>query len=804
MIKYWARFRKSDKKIQPLNEHLKEVAQIAGDEGKKYGMENICYLSGLLHDMGKYDNAFQTNIKNAYKGILTTTKENHSNYGAEFLYKHFRECINPDTNYKTARKYLTEIVGNAVLGHHSQLGDFISLEGEKSFENRINKDLLKNDVIKGFYMDCLSRKKLETIIDKATKEFLDLLQQEVKNRQKDFNINTYLFFFSNLVFSILVDADRTNAQQFDTNYAKEEKHPEMLFNEWSNRVEDKLIQFANGPQTPITALRNQIANDCLVSATKQSGVWRLSTPVGGGKTISSLRYGINHALHHKKDRIFYILPFTTVIEQNAEEIRQILDAKDFLLEHHSNVFEENNLTNEYFVPVKDNWDSPMIFTTMYQFLMTAYGGRGRFLRRFHHLANSVIILDEVQALPVKTVNLFNAFINFLTENLNCTVLLCTATQPTLDLLQKGIRNVRGDISEITDEIYNGFKRVEIKNACIGAGYGTAGLQRMISRLTNEHEQILIILNTKKVVRELYQLISQYRNVIPNPNQTNYEGYHIYHLSTDMCPAHRFRTLAIIKERLTNGEKVITISTPLIEAGVNISFQAVVRSLTTMDSIAQASGRCNRHGEIAKGGTLYIINHYEEFLDHMKTIEIGGEITHSMLTEIHKKLSCYGEDILKQEAIKEFFTRYFKRINQQLDYPIADSSQTLYHLLFNPKAAIANEKRNYQQMMRTSFSSASEIFEVYETNQVQVLSPYGEGLSYADEWMNGSLSTNKFFKMAQRYMVNIFKESFDVLLEANYIEEYTVNGNTLYMLDKSLYNESFGVIDLKPLIKALTD
>lgn len=802
-LKYWARFRKSDKEIQALSKHLQEVATLAAKRGMKFGIAKICYIAGLLHDMGKYDKAFQENIRISYDGGIPPTKENHSNYGAEFLYKmHLDVPIGQSNNHATSRKYIVEMIGNAIFGHHSQLDDFISLNGEKSFENRLNKDLLKQEVVDVFYTDCMNEQDFKVLLEAATNEFLTNLQEEVKLRGKDFNLDTYLFFISNLIFSILVDADRTNAQQFDTKYQKEEKHTFELFNEWSVRIEDKLISFNMNPQTPITLLRNKIADDCLLSATKQPGVWRLSTPVGGGKTISSLRYGINHALHHKKERIFYILPFTTVIEQNAEEVRQILDAKDALLEHHSNVFEELDLTNEYFVPVKDNWDSPLIFTTMYQFLMTAYGGRARFLRRFSYLANSVIILDEVQALPTKTVNMFNAFINFLAENLNCTILLCTATQPTLDLLQKGIRNVHGDIAEITNEIYDGFKRVNIVDACVGgAGYGTKGLFRFIHKKIIEHDQMLIILNTKKVVRDLYQMIKFHQ--LSN-EKTELDDIPLYHLSTDMCPKHRFETLAKIHKHLNKGEKVLVISTPLIEAGVNISFKSVVRSLTTMDSIAQASGRCNRHGEIEEGGTLYIINHYEEFLDHMPTIEIGGEVTSNMLYQIKNDTTSFGEDILKQEAIRHFFLRYYTRIKNDLDYPIPDSSLSLYHLLFNPKATVANGTRNYKQMMRTSFRSAADIFEVYETNQIQVLAPYSDYYNLVDELVSGKLSANKFFKRAQRYMVNIFESSFDVLLAHGFIDSHNINGNTLYILAEDLYTSEYGVIDLKPLLKDLKD
>ncbi|MES7477481.1 helicase-related protein, partial [Cutibacterium acnes] len=266
---------------------------------------------------------------------------------------------------------------------------------------------------------------------------------------------------------------------------------------------------------------------------------------------------------HHKQRIIYSIPFTTIIEQNAEEVRNVLSAEQYVLEHHSNVVSEeyesevNEMSfNELqklksLKNAKDNWDAPIVFTTMVQFLNTFFDGASRNTRRLHNLANSIIIFDEVQTIPVHCISLFNAAINFLKQFCNTTVILCTATQPALEYVEKNI-SIDGELIDNLATITTAFKRTEIVPLLKKEGWKTDELADFVKRQLNQSGNVLVILNTKKVVKELFDSL-------------NNEGVKVYHLSTSMCSNHRKVILEQIRNQLKCGEKIICLSTQLIEA-----------------------------------------------------------------------------------------------------------------------------------------------------------------------------------------------------------------------------------------------
>src|SRR5690606_4496420 len=293
-------------------------------------------------------------------------------------------------------------------------------------------------------------------------------------------------------------------------------------------------------------------------------------------------------------RIIYVVPYTTIIEQNAKEVRDILKANDYLLEHHSNVIDDE-LNDDEFIDyksyqknkkiklAKDNWDVPIIFTTMVQFLDTFYKGKGRNIRRLHNLTNSVIIFDEVQSVPVNCISLFNETLNFLKDFGNSTILLCTATQPALQYVQKNI-SIDDELIDDLTIVTKDFKRTNIINFLKDEGWTTEDLTEFVQEQIQHVNSVLVILNTKSVVRKLYHELQN-------------SDVRVVHLSTSMCAAHRKAIISEMRDMLKRKEKLLCISTQLIEAGVDVSFECVIRSLAGLDSIAQAAGRCNRHGEV---------------------------------------------------------------------------------------------------------------------------------------------------------------------------------------------------------------
>jgi CRISPR-associated endonuclease/helicase Cas3 len=278
------------------------------------------------------------------------------------------------------------------------------------------------------------------------------------------------------------------------------KNKELLQN-YQLLLEDKVASFK--ADTPINQLRGQMSDQCQAFAEKPTGIYTLSIPTGGGKTLASLRFGLNHALKHHKERIIYVVPFTTIIEQNAATVKEILQDQEHILEHHSNVFNELETSGEQEeierkqALFKDNWEAPVIFTTMVQFLNTIYSKGTRNPRRFHNLTNAVIIFDETQGVPTNCTYLFNECLNFLKNYGNTTSVLCTATQPSLEYVGRKLEKAeQGEMIADLAEVERQFKRVEVIDKTKAESWTLAALADFTQEVLAEKENLLVILNTK--------------------------------------------------------------------------------------------------------------------------------------------------------------------------------------------------------------------------------------------------------------------------------------------------------------------
>src|SRR5699024_12790707 len=354
----------------------------------------------------------------------------------------------------------------------------------------------------------------------------------------------------------------------------------------------------------------------------------LTIPTGGGKTLSSLRYALKNTQLHKKKRIIYIVPYTTISEQNANEVRNLLKDYTNILEHHSNVIHDDETDDgqsheeKKLKLAKDNWNSPIVFTTMVQFLDVFYAYGTRNIRRLHNLSESILIFDEVQKVPVHCISLFNHALNFLKNVGKSSIVLCTATQPALDFVHNKL-DINSDAEMIgnLNHVVKSFERVDIVDKAKEGNFSQDNLVNFAFEKIQQINNILIILNTKKAVKDLYENLKG--------RIANDEEIHVYHLSTSMCPNHRVFILDKLKQHLRDNDKVICVSTQLIEAGVDISFECVIRSLAGLDSIAQAAGRCNRHGEKNKQN-VYVIDYENENLRRLKEIAKGKEIANNIM------------------------------------------------------------------------------------------------------------------------------------------------------------------------------
>ena len=685
---YIAHLRKSDEQIQSVQAHLKETAALAKVFAQKLNLESAGELLGLMHDFGKYSRKFQKYIHDE-TGLFNPdlddeestpdgSKVDHSTAGAQWVYRELRK-------FGAAQgigEFLGQMLGLCIASHHGEgLIDCLDGEGNPKWIERFNKtDELTHLAECERNADEVIRQKAHEL---AGENLIRSLLKAVKPIISDSTINEkikefYLGCLTRFLFSCLIDADRINSSDFEREAQKEVRRLAEK-PDWQSaidKLEVKLAGFENRPAEeikPIDEIRRRISDDCLKRAVDSQGIYTLTVPTGGGKTLASLRYALHHAQKHNLDRIIYIIPYTSIIDQNAQAVREIL-GEDWVLEHHSNLEPEKQSWQDKLL--SENWDKPIVFTTMVQFLDAWFGGGTRGARHIHPMTNAVLIFDEIQTLPVKCVHLFCNVLNWLTTFGKSTAVLCTATQPLLG--KSGLQNFpedkRGAITargllrlpenaeimgkhQDLDKLFEELSRVEIRFNEKAGGWNVDEAGAFLLEQFATTPSCLFIVNTKKWAQELYQYC-QRQNVPPEV---------LFHLSTNQCAAHRKAIFDTIKARLEKKQPVICISTQLIEAGVDISMACVIRALGGLDSIAQAAGRCNRHKEVDKG-LVYVLNLQEQdFTRILPDIQAGK--THA--ERVFRDFA--GQDILQPAAMELYFEYYFYQRSDEMAYSIKNSA-----------------------------------------------------------------------------------------------------------------------------------
>jgi CRISPR-associated endonuclease/helicase Cas3 len=530
----------------------------------------------------------------------------------------------------------------------------------------------------------------------------------------------------------------------------------------------------------------------------------LTVPTGGGKTEAGLRFALHHAQAHKMDRVFYIVPYITIIDQNAKETRKVLQDVDenskpldkIVLEHHSNFVPSDDTRRRHNL-LAENWDAPIVFTTQVQFLEALFGSGTRDARRMHQLANSVIILDEVQTVPIKIIHMLNTALRFLAHDCGSTIVLCTATQPPLDSLPENpyraltIKPEQKIIQNET-ELFEKLKRVEVHDERKSGGSTNTEIVELTERALQEKGSVLIVVNTRASALALYDEIKKQDL-----------GAKAYHLSTNMCPAHRMDVLENkIKPALKAKEPVICVSTQLIEAGVDIDFGAVIRALAGLDSIAQSAGRCNRHGLREGLGSVWVVNPEEENLTRLPDIKIGRGHAQRVLDDFKDNPEPFEDDRIGLNAIAAYYNFYYQSRKDEMSYPVdKNSSVGRDDDLFNLLSINILSAKNYQTshlgaspeiLLRQSFRTASNEFCVIDSLTRGVIVPYKNGDEIIKELCGefGIEKQGKLLKQAQRYSVNLFKYQFDKLAKTGAIQEVQ-EGAGIYHLNEQYYSEEFG-------------
>lgn len=767
-MEFIAHVRSDDQVIQSVRQHLVDAKILAEDWGRPLGLSNVCGLAALLHDMGKYSDAFQHYIRRAVSGEKVKRGEvDHATAGGRLLFDTLKG--------KSSKQLLAEIVSNAIISHHGNLHDYV--QGEDSpFLQRVEvKTLEEYEVCKQRFFD-------EVISEVDFNDYVEVAHRQLWSYLKRIGATVpNSSFLTKLIFSILIDADRTNTRQFEEN--KIDSGLTDYLTVYKGRLEQHITRLSTSSiVSPINALRQKMSEQAMHHAKQPSGIYTLSIPTGGGKTLASLRYALHHAIHYQKRRIIYVVPFTTIIEQNAQVARAVLKTNE-IVEHHSNVVQlddvsedEMNLQAKLNL-AKDNWDAPIIFTTMVQYLNTFYAKGNRNTRRLRHLSEAVVIFDEVQKVPTKCVSLFNESLNFLKDGLSSSVILCTATQPALDFVKHRLTS-DGEMIQELPTVIEAFKRTNIE--VVSEDFNTERLDLFVQNQSVTNQSVLIILNTKTVVRRLYESL-----------KSSFSEDEVYHLSTSMCAAHRKCILEKINGRLDAGKRVICVSTQLIEAGVDVSFQCVIRSFAGLDSIAQAAGRCNRHGEVERR-TVYLINHVEESVSKLTDIAKGKEIVKRLVVDLERDSTAYGGELLSPLAMRRYFQEFYQLREVDLDYPVKGSTETLAPMLFE---GTKNRHRisDTPLLLVARHRTVADNFHVIEQLTDDVLVPYGDKGKELIALLNGDVNwedARKWLKESQQYTISIYNHERQALEQSGGI--VSLLDGRLLVLQPTAYDEQYGL------------
>ncbi|GJQ23439.1 CRISPR-associated helicase/endonuclease Cas3 [Candidatus Brocadia sapporoensis] len=668
-----------------LEKHLVDTANLAKKFADEFGSGDWAYLAGLWHDFGKYSEDFQKMLLTSAEAYIETKlgKVDHSTAGAIHAVEKFNKA--------------GRIFSYLIAGHHAGLADWLTdTAGRKSLEHRLqNVKLLK---------------------DLPLSNVPHSIIEQILPKQKFMTKGGHALWIR-MLYSCLVDADFLDTEAFlESEKAKTRKdYPSLnkLLPLFESYMVDKQAKANN---TFVNKQRAGILRQCIEKSSHKPAIFTLTVPTGGGKTLSSMAFALNHAVKHNKKRIIYVIPYTSIIEQTAEQFREIFN--DAVVEHHSNV----DVSDESRETVKsrlacENWDATVIVTTSVQFFESLFSNRSSRCRKLHNIVNSVVVLDEVQLLPPEYLNPLLRVMKELNQNYKVTFILSTATQPAFTLHKSVDYQFEGlaDAIEIIQNpllLHKIFKRVEVH---IPDDLLTPITWEDLTSELAQHPSVLCIVNRRDDCRTVYDMMPG-------------KGEDTFHLSALMCGEHRSKVIGQIKQRLKDKMPTRVISTQLVEAGVDFDFPIVYRAIAGLDSIAQAAGRCNREGRLEKGKVFVFTPPSKIPAGYLRqAAEIGRRL-----------LADKSEDVLSPDR----FERFFKEL-----YWLQGNNLDKYNILKD----LAPDGE-----LRFSFLSAAWKFKLIDESQyAPVIVRYEEGSQLIE--MLKRLGPEKWLmRKLQRYVVNLPK------------------------------------------------
>ena len=779
--------------VQTLQEHSRHVAEICAALSGRIGLRNLGYLTGLLHDAGKAHPKWQTHLREN-----TSEKPGHAYAGMLWLWEN-------RTGGGDSQNLAAQFATLAIGCHHSGRCDMISPDGIDCFRERMaaaHADSMYMESMNHFFAHCCTKAEVYALLESAAEELRALcgrvaaafpLQGEDRQANKRYanSVRFAMGLVQRFLFSALVDADWTDTACFMQNRPLPKEPDDIQRQGTWDKLSEHTEQFVTALPAlyPIDRLRRDISERCMRAAERcGEGVYRLCVPTGGGKTYAGLRFCMQMAKKHNAQHVFYFSPYKSITGQNAACIRQALGSVDAVLEHHSDVLApEENTESERFLAQSQRWQEvPVICTTMVQFLNTLFAAPRQNVRRLCALSNSVLLFDEIQVLPLQHTYLFNLAVMTLSELLHCTVVLCTATQPTLERAAYPLRfSEPVDLVENSKDLFLPFCRTRLIPKLIPGGMHAPQLADFICAQARNNRSILIVLNTKKAVNSLFDALQG-----QTPADTK-----LFCLTTYLCSQHRRDVLTQISKALRSGERLICVSTQLIEAGVDLSFDCVVRSLAGLPNIAQAAGRCNRHGQ---GGVrdVYLVVCADEDLRHLPEIDDARRITRDLLDTCDP-----NTDLLSPQMMDAYFRQYYENAAQsnKAAYPAPGrdlpQNTTLLDLLSSNTCGVrafveSGHKRPGTWSLCQAFGTAERLFEAIADAAVPVLVPYKEGVRKIAELF--SLSPDKVrLSDLQPYTVSLGKRDVDRLEQAGAV--YPALQGAVRVLREEFYDsEKIGV------------
>ncbi|MDD3762456.1 MAG: CRISPR-associated endonuclease Cas3'' [Nevskiales bacterium] len=686
---------------QRLDEHLTAVGRRAADSAALFGAAEMGHAAGLLHDIGKYTQEFQRRIAG------DALRVDHATRGAMLAVERYGP--------------LGQLLAYAIAGHHAGLAN-----GAEALERTALRDRLKGDG-------------LPSLLDHWRTEISlpEKLPHPSKFKGCADRGMFQLAFLTRMLFSCLVDADYLDTEAFYDRIEgrvsrRDVPVPELMA--LRERLDEYLERFTS--DTPVNEIRAEILRHVRGGADHDPGLFSLTVPTGGGKTLASLAFALDHAIRHGMRRVIFVIPFTSIVEQNAAVFRQALgewgDAA--VLEHHSAFVAaappksepDHYQAREKLRLAMENWDAPIVVTTAVQFFESLFAARPSQCRKLHNIAGSVVILDEAQVLPLKLLRPSVAAIDELARNYRCSVVLCTATQPALHAFDGGLTSVH-ELAPEPPELFRKLERVRVRH--VGVWDDDELAAQMRSR-----DQVLCIVNNRRHARAVYEAMAD----LPGAR----------HLSTLMCARHRSEILAEIRGMLERGEPCRLVATSLIEAGVDVSFPTVLRAEAGLDSIAQAAGRCNRNGEWPADDSEVLV--FENANDDWAPPTELRQFAQAARATLRQ----YGNDPLAPQAIEAYFRElYWQKGDQQLD------AANLLGLL--------RDSRPDSLPMETLAAK----FRLIDSVQLPVIVPYGED-GEVDKLIESLRHVEKVGGVArklQRYLVQLPQKAFDALVAAGAIQ-----------------------------------